>query len=95
MPSPKFTLVPAPLYDPGKKDEYFTFNHILEEDNIILPIRLSDPDAFIVFSVSKSYSDLMNSSYPGVHPYHHIKPLAESYFSQQEKCKWQLYSCSC
>ena len=24
MPSPKFTLVPAPLYDPAKKDEYFT-----------------------------------------------------------------------
>ena len=31
MPSPKFTLVPAPLFDPGKKDEYFTFNHIIED----------------------------------------------------------------
>ena len=27
MPSLKSTLVPAPLYDPGRKDEYFSFNH--------------------------------------------------------------------
>jgi Protein of unknown function (DUF3822) len=77
MPSPKFTLVPAPLYDPGKKDEYFTFNHKMEEGNIVLVNKVSDPDAFLVFSVSKPISELMNSFYPGVHPYHHIRPLLD------------------
>jgi hypothetical protein len=51
MPSSKFTLVPSPLYDPGKKTEYFTFNHILEEDNSILADKSNDPDAYLVFQI--------------------------------------------
>ena len=75
MPSPKFTIVPAPLYDPGKKDEYFTFNHLMNDGNIIISNRLNDPDAFLVFSVSKQVSDLISSFHPGVLPYHQVKPL--------------------
>jgi hypothetical protein len=77
MPSPKFTLVPAPLYDPGKKDEYFTFNHILEEGNVILSDRILNPDAFLVYSVSKSINELLKSSYSGAHLHHHIKLLLD------------------
>jgi len=77
MPSPKFTLVPAPLYDPGKKNEYFTFNHNLEEGNIVQVNKVSDPDAFLVFSESKAIIDLMTNFYPGVLPCHHIKLLLD------------------
>ena len=77
VPSSKFTLVPTPLYDPAKKDEYFSFNHILEEDNIVLSDKTSDPDAFLVFSVSKPIIELINRFYPGVYPHHHIKLLLE------------------
>jgi hypothetical protein len=77
MPSSKFTIVPAPLYDPGKKDEYFTFNHNLEDDNIVLIDKIKDPDAFLVFSVSRSISEVINSVYPGVYPHHHIKLLLD------------------
>ncbi len=73
--SPRFTIVPAPLFDPGKKDEYFKFNHIIEEGNTIIVNKLGDPDSYLVFSVPKQIIDLMRSYYPGVHPYHHIKPL--------------------
>jgi hypothetical protein len=75
MPSPKFTIVPAPLFDPGKKDEYFTFNHLMNDGNIIISNRLTDPDAFLVFSVSKQVTDLISSFHPGVLPYHQVKPL--------------------
>ena len=74
IPSPKFTLVPAPLFDPARKDEYFTFNHIQEND-IIISNKVSDPEAFIVFSISKPFNDLINNFYPGIHPHIHIKPL--------------------
>jgi hypothetical protein len=74
IPSPKFTLVPAPLFDPAKKDEYFTFNHIQEND-IIISNKVSDPEAFIVFSISKPFNDLINNFFPGIHPNIHIKPL--------------------
>jgi hypothetical protein len=77
MPSSKFTLVPAPLYDPGKKVEYFTFNHSLEEDNIVSVDKTSDPDAFIVFSVSRSISEVISRVYPGVYPHNHIKLLLD------------------
>jgi hypothetical protein len=77
IPSPKFTLVPAPLYDPGKKDEYFTFNHTLEEGNIVMVNKVLDPDAFIVFSVSKPIIGILNNFYPGIYPYHHIKLLLD------------------
>jgi hypothetical protein len=77
IPSSKFTLVPAPLYDPAKKDEYFTFNHNLDEGCIVMVNKVIDPDSFLVFSSSKSIIDLIISSYPGVHPCHHIKLLLD------------------
>jgi hypothetical protein len=77
-PTPKFTLVPSPLFDPGKKDEYFTFNHIKDEGSLILSNKLSDPDLFFVFSLPRQFNDLINDFYPGVHPWHHIKPLFHS-----------------
>jgi len=78
MPSPRFTLVPTPLFDPAKKDEYFTFNHNLEEGNMIITNKITDPDTFIIFSVLKSIYVVMNNQYPGVHPNHHIKPLFDN-----------------
>jgi hypothetical protein len=74
-PSLKATLIPAPLFDPGKKDVYFTFNHIKEDQDIVLANKIIDPDAFLIFALSKPVSDLLNTYYPGVHPFHHLKPL--------------------
>jgi hypothetical protein len=84
MPSAKFTLIPLPLFDPGKKDEYFKFNHSLEDGNTIITNKINDPDAYLVFSVSKTITDLINSYYPEVHPLHHIKPLC-SHISHNRK----------
>lgn len=75
MPSQKFTLIPAPLYDPAKKNEYFAFNHNNEEGNTIITNKLSDPDSYLVFSVSKPVSDLMHNYFPEVNINHHLKPL--------------------
>lgn len=75
FPSPKFTLVPAPLFDPAKKEEYFSFNLIKEESDVVLSNKIPDPDAFIVFSVTKPFIDLREQYYPAVHPFHHTKPL--------------------
>ncbi|MEI6048753.1 MAG: DUF3822 family protein [Bacteroidota bacterium] len=83
-PCPKFILIPAPLFDPAKKDEYFTFNHIKEDGNMIVANKVSDPDAHLVFSVSKPVSDLINSYYPESHPLHHIKPLFSHIFHSRK-----------
>ena len=77
MPSSKFTIVPTPLYDPARKDKYFGFNHNLEENNIVLADKLTDPDAYLVFSVSRPLHDLIRNIYPGIYPHHHIKVLLD------------------
>jgi hypothetical protein len=74
-PTPRFTLVPSPLFDPGRKDEYFTFNYPRKEESVIVVNKLPDPDVYSIFSLSKPFSDLISDFYPGVHPWHHIKPL--------------------
>jgi len=75
VPSPAITIVPAPLYDPGKKEDYFTFNHIRIDGSVIVANKLNDPDAYLVFSEDKYISDLLNNFYQGIHPWHHLKPL--------------------
>jgi hypothetical protein len=84
MPSDKFTIVPAALFDPGKKDEYFTFNHLSNDGSIIISNKLNDPDAFLVFSVFRPFVDLLSSFHPGVIPYHQVKPLL-NYISHSRK----------
>jgi hypothetical protein len=75
LPSSKFTLVPAPLFDPGKKDEYFSFNHLREDYSAIIANKVNDPETYLVFSVSKQINDVINTNFPGKHPYHQLKPL--------------------
>lgn len=74
-PSQKFTLVPSPLYDPAKKDEYFTFNQRLEPGRKIFSNRIQDPDSFVIFSVQEAMHELFTEVYPGVDPCIHIVPL--------------------
>jgi hypothetical protein len=75
IPSQGFTLVPAPLFDPGKKEEYFTFNLIRNESDVILSNKIPDPDAYIVFSIPKPLFDVSGRFYPSAYPFHHTKPL--------------------
>jgi hypothetical protein len=75
VPTAKFTIIPAPLFDPGRKEDYYTFNHLKGEDDMIFANKLTDPDAFLVFAMKRQLSDLINSFYPGSHPVHYLKPL--------------------
>jgi len=74
-PSPKFTLVPAPLYDPEKTEEYFIFNHLRDEISVILTNKLPVPDAFVIFSLAKPLAGLLNHAFPDTQHFIHLKPL--------------------
>lgn len=84
MPSSRFTLIPAPLFDPAKKEEYYAFNQTLGDNITILSNKITDPETYIVFSVSKPLNDLISEFYPGILPYIHIKPLFD-YISHARK----------
>jgi hypothetical protein len=75
MPSSKSTIVPAQLFDPSKKDEYFSFNHIAGPNTIIIVNKLKDPDAFLISALSKPVYEMIKYFYPSVQPCHHLVPL--------------------
>ena len=75
MPSPKFTIVPAPLFDPGKKEDYFSFNLNRDENDVIIANKIADPDAYAVFSVTRSLLGVASHFWPSIFPVHHTKPL--------------------
>jgi hypothetical protein len=74
-PSPQSTLVPAALYDDSKRDEYFTFNQILQEGNSILSNRLADPDIFVIFSLSNPFVEMLKMTFPDKIFLHQLNPL--------------------
>lgn len=76
-PSAKFTLIPSPLFDPAKKDEYFAFNHLPPQNTIVLNNKISDPDSFLIYTISQPLNFLVRNAWPGIFPFHHIKPLFE------------------
>ncbi|HLN22101.1 MAG TPA: DUF3822 family protein [Bacteroidales bacterium] len=84
-PSPKTTLVPAELYDPGKKDEYFRFNYRQDADEIILSNKLANPDVFIVFAINKHLADVLNEFYTAIHPCVHLTPLFSNLSKHQKE----------
>ena len=75
VPAEKSTLVPAQLYDPAKKDEYFSLNHFYENNAVILANKIPDIEAYTVFEVSKPVYDIITSRYRNINPVHHLKPL--------------------
>jgi hypothetical protein len=74
-PSPKSTLVPGSLFDDSKKHEYFTYNQILSEGEIILTNKLRDPDVYVVFSLPDRVVQTLDSAFPGNEIMHPLKPL--------------------
>lgn len=86
LPSPKFTLVPDPLFDPGKKEEYFSLNLIREDNETIISNKIPEPSAYLVFSAVRSLYEIAGHFYPSVYPAHHIKPLLNqvTHYSKNE-----------
>ncbi len=79
-PSPKSTLVPGPLFDDSKKNEYFTFNQVPSEGEIIVTNKLRDPDIFIVFSLPEGIVHTLSSAFPGSTFMHQLKPLFQNIY---------------
>jgi hypothetical protein len=87
IPTSKFTIIPSPLYDPARKEDYFTLNHIKEENETVAVNKIPEPDAIIVFSVVSTLLELSEKFFPAIYPCHHIKPLLNQsgYYSKNEQ----------
>ncbi len=74
-PSQKSTLIPSPLYEQSKEEDYFRFNLPLNQDEIIICNRLQEPDAYLLFSLAKPVSELINAFFRNMSPVHQLNPL--------------------
>lgn len=75
LPSPRHTLIPAPLYDPARKDDYFSFNHVRWESETVQTNRITDPDSYLIFSTGNEILETLREIFPGSFPFHQMKPL--------------------
>ncbi len=74
------TLVPAGLFDPAVKDDYFTLNHNLEEGYIVTNNKIEEPDALLLFDIRLDLQELLIKAFPEASLSHHAKPLLCSSF---------------
>ncbi len=81
------TIVPAPLYDPAVKNEYFELNHKLRDNYMVSNNKLTEPDAYLLFGVRKDIFDLAINLFPEASISHQVKPLLNSSFRQARKNK--------
>ena len=81
VPSLLYTLVPAPVYEPRLKDDYFRFNHHLPEESQIFSNTLPFPDAVVLFSPGNDVGERITSRWRDVTPWHHLKPLLQHVFA--------------
>ena len=74
-PSLLYTIVPAPVYEPRLKDDYFRFNLQVPGDTKIFTNTVPFPDAVILFSPGNELVDSFAARWRDVTPWHHTKPL--------------------
>lgn len=75
VPTLRSTVVPAQLYDPAGRDDYFLLNNQKGENEEILVNRLRYPDAFLIYSLNVDLKNLLAGLFPKSEPVHHLKSL--------------------
>lgn len=79
------TIVPAALYDPAIKNDYFMLNHSLEDDYTVSNNKLVNPDAYLLFGIRKDIFDIACRLFPEASLTHQAKPLLHSSFRDARK----------
>jgi len=74
-PTSRSTLVPAPLFDDSRKEDFLAFNQNFQEKERILTNKLKYPDIYTIFSLPEGTTELLNSTFPGCAIMHPLKPL--------------------
>ena len=76
--SPRYTLVPEHLFDPGTKDVYLTFNQGAVKDEQILHRHIRPANSYCVFSCPDELLNLILTYQPRIRLFHQSEPFIES-----------------
>jgi hypothetical protein len=75
--SPRYTLIPGPLFDKDNLRTYFEFNHVLEETDEIHYNGFKGIDAFNLFVIPSGIAELAGRSFGDVRFFHQTTSLIE------------------
>ncbi len=76
--SPKYTLIPGPLFNSDKLRTYFEFNHYLDDLDEIHYNMLRSTDACNIFVVPAELSGIVSRSFGNVNFFHQVTPMVEN-----------------
>ena len=74
-PTLNSTLVPASVYEPGLREDYYRFNFGSSGDEHIFSNSLAFPDAVVLFAPEKEAAETIASRWRDITPLHHFRPL--------------------
>ncbi len=75
--SPKYTLIPGPLFNKDNLRKYFEFNHVLDDLDEIHYNEFRSIDAYNLFVIPTEISNIVYKKYRNVRYFHQATPLIE------------------
>ncbi len=74
-PTPRSTLVPGPLFEDSRKEEYLDFNQKKIDRERVMISKIKNSDIYTIFSVQEGFADLLKGLFPEGNIMHSLKPL--------------------
>jgi len=71
----KSTWIPDPLFRKQDLDKYFSFTHVIAEDETILSDHLKELEAWCVYAANKEARGLFLKNWPEIRIFHHTTPF--------------------
>lgn len=77
-----YTLMPPPLFDPDHAGKYLGFNYPLNEEALVKYDEIKSPEAFLIYAISKSLHNWIQSHYPDAGIFHICSSLIRNFHLQ-------------
>jgi hypothetical protein len=74
-PTSRSTLVPGPLFEDSRKEEYLDFNQKKNDRERVMISKIKNSDVYTIFSLQEGFADLLKGLFPEGNIMHSLKPL--------------------
>ncbi len=74
-PTQRSTLVPGPLFEDSRKEDYLDFNQKKADRERVMISKIKNSDIYAIFSLQEGFADLLKGLFPVGNIMHSLKPL--------------------
>ena len=76
--NPLYTVVPSSLFQNDDKEKWLTYNHVIDNDDIILSDDINSTDSKCVYAINQKLKILIDQTFPNNHIKHTYTCIADS-----------------